>query len=57
MQRSRPWEDQQAGSTAAKGAPMSENTHRILTTHTGSLPRPDDLIQMMWARGDGSPRR
>jgi 5-methyltetrahydropteroyltriglutamate--homocysteine methyltransferase len=28
---------------------------RILTTHTGSLPRPDDLIQMMWAVGDGIP--
>jgi 5-methyltetrahydropteroyltriglutamate--homocysteine methyltransferase len=28
---------------------------RILTTHTGSLPRPDDLIRMMWAVGDGIP--
>ena len=28
---------------------------RILTTHTGSLPRPDDLIQMRWAKGDGIP--
>ena len=28
---------------------------RILTTHTGSLPRPDDLIQVMWAKGDGIP--
>jgi len=28
---------------------------RILTTHTGSLPRPDDLIQWMWAKGDGIP--
>lgn len=27
----------------------------IPTTHTGSLPRPDDLIRMMWARGDGVP--
>jgi 5-methyltetrahydropteroyltriglutamate--homocysteine methyltransferase len=26
---------------------------RILTTHAGSLPRPADLIQMMWARMDG----
>ncbi|MDG2296973.1 MAG: cobalamin-independent methionine synthase II family protein [Gammaproteobacteria bacterium] len=32
---------------------MSQN--KILTTHTGSLPRPDDLIQMMWAKGDGIP--
>jgi 5-methyltetrahydropteroyltriglutamate--homocysteine methyltransferase len=28
-------------------------THKILSTHTGSLPRPDDLIEMMWALGDG----
>jgi 5-methyltetrahydropteroyltriglutamate--homocysteine methyltransferase len=28
---------------------------RIATTHTGSLPRPDDLIQIMWAVGDGIP--
>lgn len=28
---------------------------RILTTHTGSLPRPDDLIAMMWAKADGVP--
>ncbi len=27
----------------------------IQTTHTGSLPRPDDLIQMIWAREDGIP--
>jgi 5-methyltetrahydropteroyltriglutamate--homocysteine methyltransferase len=26
---------------------------RILTTHAGSLPRPADLIEMMWARMDG----
>ncbi len=31
------------------------STDRILTTHTGSLPRPADLIQMMWAKGDGKP--
>lgn len=29
--------------------------HRIASTHTGSLPRPDDLIRMMWAVGDGIP--
>jgi 5-methyltetrahydropteroyltriglutamate--homocysteine methyltransferase len=28
---------------------------RIKSTHTGSLPRPDDLIQWMWAVGDGIP--
>jgi len=26
---------------------------RILTTHAGSLPRPDDLADMVWARIDG----
>jgi 5-methyltetrahydropteroyltriglutamate--homocysteine methyltransferase len=34
---------------------MNEIPDRILTTHTGSLPRPNDLIQMMWAMGDGIP--
>lgn len=34
---------------------MSDSDKRILTTHTGSLPRPDDLIQIMWAKGDGIP--
>jgi 5-methyltetrahydropteroyltriglutamate--homocysteine methyltransferase len=27
----------------------------IPSTHTGSLPRPDDLIKVMWAVGDGIP--
>ncbi len=26
---------------------------RILTTHAGSLPRPDDLVDLIWARLDG----
>jgi 5-methyltetrahydropteroyltriglutamate--homocysteine methyltransferase len=30
-------------------------TSRILTTHTGSLPRPEDLIRMVWASADGVP--
>jgi len=34
---------------------MGIGAGRILTTHTGSLPRPDDLIQIMWAKGDGIP--
>ena len=34
-------------------APRS--TERFLTTHTGSLPRPDDLIRMMYAREEGVP--
>lgn len=34
---------------------MTNGAGRILTTHTGSLPRPDDLVQIMWAKGDGIP--
>jgi 5-methyltetrahydropteroyltriglutamate--homocysteine methyltransferase len=34
---------------------MASDPGGILTTHTGSLPRPDDLIRMMWAKGDGIP--
>lgn len=30
-------------------------TRTIQSTHTGSLPRPDDLIKTMWAFGDGVP--
>src|SRR5205814_7404330 len=29
--------------------------NRFLTTHVGSLPRPDDLIAIMFAREDGIP--
>jgi len=29
---------------------MRHSTDRILTTHTGSLPRPDDLVELMFAR-------
>src|SRR5713101_6776454 len=29
---------------------MKRSTDRILTTHTGSLPRPDDLVQMLYAK-------
>ncbi len=34
---------------------MQRSTDRFLTTHTGSLPRPDDLIQMMYAKESGVP--
>jgi 5-methyltetrahydropteroyltriglutamate--homocysteine methyltransferase len=34
---------------------MSSGVDRIRTSHTGSLPRPDDLIQAMWAKADGVP--
>ena len=29
---------------------MKRSTQRILTTHTGSLPRPDDLLAMLLAK-------
>jgi hypothetical protein len=29
------------------GKSMKRSTHRILTTHTGSLPRPSDLVDMV----------
>ena len=34
---------------------MKRSTARFLTTHTGSLPRPDDLIRMMFAKEEGVP--
>jgi len=32
---------------------MKLSTERILTTHTGSLPRPDDLVALMYAKEEG----
>ena len=34
---------------------MQRSTTRFLTTHTGSLPRPDDLIRTMYAKEEGVP--
>jgi 5-methyltetrahydropteroyltriglutamate--homocysteine methyltransferase len=34
---------------------MHRSTQRFLTTHTGSLPRPDDLVRAMYAREEGVP--
>ncbi len=34
---------------------MKRSTERILTTHTGSLPRPSDLLQLIYAREEGQP--
>ena len=34
---------------------MKRSTDRFLTTHTGSLPRPEDLIRMMYAKQEGVP--
>ena len=32
---------------------MKTSTDRILTTHVGSLPRPDDLVELMFAKAEG----
>ena len=32
---------------------MKRSTERILTTHAGSLPRPDDLRDMLIAKDEG----
>ena len=34
---------------------MPRSTERFLTTHTGSLPRPADLIRTMFAKEEGVP--
>jgi len=34
---------------------MKLSKDRILTTHAGSLPRPDELVRMMWNKLDGKP--
>src|SRR5689334_18132214 len=34
---------------------MKRSTDRILTTHAGSLPRPDDLARLMWDEIDKKP--
>ena len=32
---------------------MMDSNNRFLTTHTGSLPRPDDLVSIMYAKEEG----
>src|SRR5438552_18496908 len=34
---------------------VKRSNDHILTTHTGSLPRPDDLAKLMFAKEDGLP--
>ena len=34
---------------------MAHGINRFLTTHTGSLPRPDDMIRAMFAKEEGVP--
>src|SRR5437667_9328737 len=47
--------ERKTGASRACGPPMKRSTERFLTTHTGSLPRPDDLVRMMYAREEGVP--
>ncbi len=42
-----------AGKTHAPGVPMQPRADRILTTHSGSLPRPANLLQDVLAREAG----
>jgi hypothetical protein len=41
-------------SVFSRNQKMQRSTERILTTHVGSLPRPDDLFELMLARMDGN---
>src|SRR3984893_841634 len=41
-------------SALSRNQKMRRSTERILTTHVGSLPRPDDLFELMLARMDGN---
>ena len=34
---------------------MKHSTDRILTTHVGSLPRPDDMLEVLTAKMRGQP--
>src|SRR5258708_29062021 len=34
---------------------MKRSTERFLTTHAGSLPRPEDLVRMIYAKEEGVP--
>ena len=34
---------------------MKRSIERFLTTHTGSLPRPEDLVRTMFAKEEGVP--
>ena len=40
----------------AETASLQRSTERILTTHVGSLPRPDDIVKLMYETQDGRPR-
>ena len=39
-----------------KGDPVKQSGERMLTTHVGSLPRSDDLLQMIQGKDEGRPQ-
>jgi 5-methyltetrahydropteroyltriglutamate--homocysteine methyltransferase len=43
------------GGAGGSVAVMPRSTDRIVTTHAGSLPRPDDVVEMIWAGIEGEP--
>src|SRR5207247_1413560 len=43
------------GATPGRIRGMKRSSERCLTTHTGSLPRPEDLVRMMYAKEEGVP--
>jgi 5-methyltetrahydropteroyltriglutamate--homocysteine methyltransferase len=43
------------GGDRSQGRAMQRSTKRFLTTHTGSLPRPEALIRAMFAKEEGVP--
>src|SRR4029450_4339576 len=43
------------GRRRARERTIGSDPGGIVPPHAGSLPRPDDLIRMMWAKGDGIP--
>jgi 5-methyltetrahydropteroyltriglutamate--homocysteine methyltransferase len=56
----RAWADDRDGPANSGGAGLREalmafGLDRFLTTHTGSLPRPDELIRAMFAKEEGVP--
>jgi 5-methyltetrahydropteroyltriglutamate--homocysteine methyltransferase len=46
---------QRAGASQKERSAMTRSVDQILTTHAGSLPRPDDLIELNRRRIDGEP--
>jgi hypothetical protein len=50
-----PYDRANSGDASLSEVLMAYGFDRFLTTHTGSLPRPDDLIRAMYAKEEGVP--